>query len=981
MPNFPQPYLMRDWRQTAINYDSFIFDFDHSGVYLPLIWWNENTQNYPEHNSFGLHTVVGTTSPNSSEAINLLAAVVGASLSGVDKSNQTGHNWVLMCEEYFNNRPEEYVYLNHPVASSGNDWWYDTVPNILFYQLYDLYPETGQFGTQFTTVADRWLTATETMGGSTTPWQVPNMDYRGWYLETMTPNDSGVHEPEAAGALAWILYNAFLETGQEDYRIGAEWAMDFLNDVSSNPSYELQLSYGAYTAARMNAELNTSYDLDQILNWCFDIGSLRDWGAIVGNWGGYDCSGLIGEGVQFYGYAFAMNTFEQMGALVPMVRYADQYARSIGKWVLNAANSSRLFYSQYLPDGNQDSEGWSQQYDPGSLIAYEGLRQSYWGSSPFATGDAISGGWGETNLALYGSSHVGILGGIIDTTNIVGILQLDLNRTDYFTDGSYPSYLLYNPHATSQNVQIDVGQISQDVYDAVSNEVINTNVSGEYLQQIPADNAILLVLIPAGSVFEYDLNKVLVNGIVIDYSSSPAIDNYPPRIRSLATDEEVVFPGTGVTVYCTAVDPDEDQLSYSWSADFGSITGDGSAVIWIIPENEGIYSMECAVTDPTGGTDNKSVTVEVSDLINFAPYINHINANPRKIHLGSNTQLFCDASDPDGDNLQYDWSAIAGELTLDGSNAVWQAPSNRGNYWMYCSVSDQHGAVTTDSLNVSVRNFTQFQHGVQVARYEFSGNANDISGNGHHGQVYGAVLTEDQFGYPENAYYFDGINDYIKITNDPGLNFQESISVCLWMNINQFYDREAYPVSHGNWENRWKLSVTGEGIRWTIKTDATQSSGIRDIDSETDLSEDTFVHIVGLYDGNDMEIYVNGELDSFTEWSGQLQQTYYDLTIGQALPNNPNYNFNGVLDQVHIYDYALPLQEIEALFSGEVCHVLGDMNCDGFLDVIDIVLTVEIILTGSDLEDYQLIIGDMNNENTINIIDIVMMVTMILQIN
>lgn len=98
MPNFPQPYLMRDWRQTAINYDSFIFDFNQTGEYLPLIWWNENTQNYPEHNSFGLHTVVGTTSPNSSEAINLLAAVVGASLSGVDKSNQTGHNWVLMCE-------------------------------------------------------------------------------------------------------------------------------------------------------------------------------------------------------------------------------------------------------------------------------------------------------------------------------------------------------------------------------------------------------------------------------------------------------------------------------------------------------------------------------------------------------------------------------------------------------------------------------------------------------------------------------------------------------------------------------------------------------------------------------------------------------------------------------------------------------------------------------------------------------------------
>jgi len=979
MPNFPQPYQMRDWRQVAIDYDDFIFDFYQTGEYLPLIWWNENTINYPEHNSFGLHTVVGTTAPNSSEAINLLAAVVGASLSGIDKSSQDGHNWVLMCEEYFNNRPAENVYLNHPDASSGDDWWYDTVPNILFYQLYDQYPATGQFSTQFIAVADQWLTAIETMGGSASPWQIPDMDYRGWYLETMTPNDSGVHEPEAAGALAWILYNAYLETGMEDYRVGAEWAMDFLNSLEANPSYELQLSYGAFIAARMNAELNAGYDLDKILNWCFDVGPLRNWGAILGNWGGYDCFGLIGEADQFYGYAFTMNTFEQIGALVPLIRYADQYARSLGKWVLNAANAARLFYCQYLPDSHQDSEGWSQQYDPGSLIAYEGLRQSYWGSSPYATGDAISGGWGETNLALYGSSHVGIPGGIIDSSNVDGILMLDLNRTDYFTDDSYPSYLLYNPYDAVQLVQINVGPLSQDVYDAVSNEIVNTNISGDYQIQIPADWAVLLVLIPAGSILEYDLDKVLVNGVVIDYSSGQEPDNYPPRIRSLATDEEVVLPATGVDVYCSAVDPDDDQLSYNWSADFGTIAGDGDAVIWTVPEDEGSYSIECTVTDPFGMTDDKSVSVAVSGLINNEPQIIQIHASPRKVHLSGSIQLSCDAVDPDGDNVQYNWSGGAGELTPDGNEAAWWAPADPGNYWIYCSATDQYGASAIDSLNVSVRNFLQFQHGDLVAGYEFSGNANDMSGNGHHGQVYGAVLTADQFGYPGNAYYFDGINDYIRITNDTELNFQEAISVCFWMNINQFYNREAYPVSHGNWENRWKLSITGHGVRWTVKTDNGQNSGIKDVDTESEMPEDAFVHIAAVYNGSDTEIYVNGELDGFSEWSGLLQQTGYDLTIGQALPGNNNYNFNGVLDQVQIYDYALPLQEIEALFSGETCHVLGDMNCDGLLDVTDIVLTIDIILNGSEMENYQSIIGDLNDENTIDIIDIVMMIMMILQ--
>ncbi|PIP76920.1 MAG: laminin G, partial [Ignavibacteria bacterium CG22_combo_CG10-13_8_21_14_all_37_15] len=394
MPNIPSPYEMRDWKKVTAGYDSLVFDLNRTGQYLPLIWINNNTVNYPGHISFGLHTVVGTTSPFSAEAINLIPATTGSSLIGIDKSNQNGYNWVLMCEEYFNKDNNANVYLNHPTGSNWDDWWYDVMPNIFFYQLYDQYRNTGDFSNQFLYVADRWLAAANAMGGSTTPWHVPYMNYRAFNLMTMQPLSSGVVEPEAAGALAWILYNAYMETGNREYRIGAEWCMEFLNSLTSNPSYELQLSYGAYTAARMNAELGTTYNLSKMLNWCFDVGPLREWGAITGTWGGYNVDGLIGEVNGSNNYAFLMNTFEQVGALVPAVRYDDRYARAIGKWVLNAANSARLFYTNYLPDQNQDSEEWAHQYDPHSYIGHEALRQNQSGNSPYATGDAISGQWG-----------------------------------------------------------------------------------------------------------------------------------------------------------------------------------------------------------------------------------------------------------------------------------------------------------------------------------------------------------------------------------------------------------------------------------------------------------------------------------------------------------------------------------------------------------------------------------------------------------
>ncbi|NCO54636.1 MAG: hypothetical protein COS14_10790 [Bacteroidetes bacterium CG02_land_8_20_14_3_00_31_25] len=47
-----------------------------------------------------------------------------------------------------------------------------------------------------------------------------------------------------------------------------------------------------------------------------------------------------------------------------------------------------------------------------------------------------------------------------------------------------------------------------------------------------------------------------------------------------------------------------------------------------------------------------------------------------------------------------------------------------------------------------------------VAYYPFNGNANDESGNGNNGTVNGAILSADRFGVANNAYSFDGVNDF-----------------------------------------------------------------------------------------------------------------------------------------------------------------------------------------------------------------------------
>jgi hypothetical protein len=754
------------------------------------------------------------------------------------------------------------------------------------------------------------LKAVEKMGGSTTPWRMPNMNYRGWHLSTMIPNTTGVPEPEAAGAIAWLLYNAYIETGAPKYRIGAEWAMEFLNSLSTNPSYELQMPYGAGIAARMNAELGTAYDIAKMVNWCFEIGPLRQWGAIVENWGGYDCHGLIGEAGS-NGYAFAMNTFEHAGALVPLARYDDRFARALGKWVLNAANAGRLFYPKYLPDQNQDSEAWSHQHDPKSYIAYEALRESAFGVSPYATGDAISGGWGRTNLALYGSSHVGIFGGIIDTTNVEMILQLEVLKTDYFHDQAYPTYLYFNPYSEEKIVTRDIGSARHDLYDAVSNRFLQTNASGKTSFAIPADAAVLLVIAPAGGAITYELDKMLIDGVIVDYRSGQPIANYPPRIKSLAATKSTLMIGQNTMVYCMANDRENDGLSYSWSATGGTLTGNGAQVTWTAPAVEGDYKITCVVNDPRGGKDSALVIVKAVQAINNAPKISKLTAQPRKIDLGAATEFTCAASDPDGDELSFVWNATQGTLSGSGRTVIWTAPSKEGDYFIFCRVDDGRGGEAVDSIGIRVRDFSQAQAGELVAYYPFNGNANDESGFGHHGTFYGATLAADRFGNAGHAYYFDGVNDYIRVPNHPGLNFQQAITAGFWMKIAEFFDREAYPLSHGNWENRWKLSITNHGLRWTVKTD---HAGIKDLDSQTKFAKEVWYHVTALYGGADFEVYVNGELDAFSSWSGAILQTSIDLTIGQVLPNNSSYNFRGVIDEVRLYNYALSVPEIKNIY-------------------------------------------------------------------
>ncbi|MDO8368413.1 MAG: LamG-like jellyroll fold domain-containing protein [Saprospiraceae bacterium] len=926
MPNQPAPYNVRNWKQVAIQYDSFVYDLQKSGQHLPLSSLGPGGVNYPQNPTFRLHTYIGTNSPLGNEAINVLPSLVAASLVGADKTNQFGRNWLLMSQDFFNKANGENIYLNNAGASSGGDWWYDMMPNVFFYQLYDLYPNLGtEANVQFSTIADRFLEAVRAMGGSDAPWEPAYMNYRAWKFKTMEPNANGVKEPEAAGAFAWVLYNAWKKTGNPEYLKGAEWSIEFLNDWTSNPSYELQLPYGTYTAAKMNAELGTNYDIQKMVNWSFDRGSLRGWGTIVGTWGGFDVSGLVGEANDAGNdYAFQLNGVQQAAALVPMVRYDKRFARAIGKWVLNLSNATRLCYPGFLPANLQDASTWSNTNDPQQVMGYEALRQKFQNLSPYSTGDAVQGGWAATNLALYGTGSIGYLGAMVEKTNVDKILKLDLLKTDFYGSEAYPTYLIYNSHPTAQSIQFAAGNSPADIYESLSETFVLQNVSGTVNLSIPANQAIIVTICPSGGAISFEKNKMLVNGVVVDFDQHAQAYTNAPRIKALAAGKNPLEIGDSTTVYATVEDTDSGQIKYEWSAPVGTFSGSGANVIFHAPANLGNVEIRLIAADPEGNRDTAILQMTIVAEINDAPQILEIQKSVAYVAPSESLQLTCLASDANNDPLSYVWTATGGTLNGTGNTVEWTAPASEGIFDVTVNVSDDEGLFAQTTVKILVKNFNATP-GDLVSHYPFTGNANDVSGNQLHGQANGAILTTDQNGGQQRAYYFNGGVQNITVSNDSLLNFQDGITVSCWFKANALPEKESFLLSHGSWQNRWKLSITPEKyLRWTVNT----LLGIADLDMDVPIQTDQFYHVAATYDGSLLALYLNGNLHTYKVLSGKIRTTTFPFLMGQMLPAQPEYNFKGVMDAVKIHNYALVPDGVKNLFEEAISAVQNPISSE-----------------------------------------------------
>jgi hypothetical protein len=339
----------------------------------------------------------------------------------------------------------------------------------------------------------------------------------------------------------------------------------------------------------------------------------------------------------------------------------------------------------------------------------------------------------------------------------------------------------------------------------------------------------------------------------------------------------------------------------------------------------GLFVISCSKSDsnPPPAT-NKTALTNAIDSGKY--YINNTveGTKPGQYTVGSKAALN---------------TAIASATTILNDAASTQNTLDNATANMQAAINTYHGAYIQQ---IAVANL--------IAYWKFNGNANDSSGNGHHGTVtagpafFGAgtpTLTTDRFGNANMAYHFDKGGN-IEVPYSTSLN-PSSISISLWTRMDTatraVNNSNRYMIAMNRW-NGWKFQTqpglpffTVHAIETGPPVDTTYYD--RD-DAGTALTSPTaWYHLVVTFKPGEMDFYINGSLaKSWTNVPGtpiNISSNPINITIGSDLPTgkyltvDPTGNFlvdyggfwTGDMDDVMFYNTALSAPQVQSIYNDQ----------------------------------------------------------------
>jgi uncharacterized protein (TIGR02145 family) len=417
-------------------------------------------------------------------------------------------------------------------------------------------------------------------------------------------------------------------------------------------------------------------------------------------------------------------------------------------------------------------------------------------------------------------------------------------------------------------------------------------------------------------------DTVTVVAVDNDGVKSPSADTIMIYVHSYAPTvlagpkNKIIGIGDSVKINASARDTNGSIVGIYWALDGTNFsTAKGDSFIVFKGTSQGTKKVLVkAVDDDTLATVD-SVTIFVKDKapLIYAPVdgaVLQYNSTSLKWYPGfynSSFKVMLDTVNPP--------KAVALAATRDSSYAASNLALNKKYYWFVIGYNAQGAADTSQTWSFTTGNGPAVPTSGLVAYYPFNGNAKDESGNGNDGAVNGAMLTTDRFGDANKAYSFDGISGHIDVASSTSLTFSNSFSLVTWIKV------QSLPQTYNNILNKYyDGSEPDRGfVIELVDSGYINFSSSRDISLHKSLSNplDGKWHCIsGTWDGLHANIYYDGVLTTSTSWAGPFTNQNIQMGIGYD-PNTgagPGNYFNGLIDDIRIYNRALSGQEIQALY-------------------------------------------------------------------
>jgi hypothetical protein len=206
----------------------------------------------------------------------------------------------------------------------------------------------------------------------------------------------------------------------------------------------------------------------------------------------------------------------------------------------------------------------------------------------------------------------------------------------------------------------------------------------------------------------------------------------------------------------------------------------------------------------------------------------------------------------------------------------------------------------------------KFDEGYNTVVNNYGNGGIGLSGSFGAGNSAPAWTTDSRSG---KSLSFDGTYDYVSIPNNVSLK-PSVFSISVWIK----------PASYG--ENNYGRIVDIPSGMTLMLSQPTQSvffsAGQAQPPGSNTIALNQWSHVVGTYDGNNATVYVNGVLQS--SWQqGALTSNNNPLVIGN-LGANGTRHFNGLIDEVKIYNYVLTANDVKQDYNNSATSKIGTSN-------------------------------------------------------